>query len=259
MKFKVETNSPLACGPDSTHPWGARVSNVRCPRWNQLVFELLAPNYCRPLNVIDLGCAGGGWVRDCIDWGHVAVGIDGSDWGKIHGNGEWRTIPDRLFTADITKPFDVLRDGERFMADLITAFEVMEHIGERDLHAVFTNVLKHLKPGGLFICSVNPYQDTHGGVDYHATVKPLEWWENVSGRHGFFRMRNLERYFAGHFLRGPKHAISGGPSMVLSNSSVSAPLTPKKGAVRWMLDHWLGSFPQRCLQYALCGPTNENR
>ena len=62
MKFKVETNSPLACGPDSTHPWGARVSNVRCPRWNQLVFELLAPNYCRPLNVIDLGCAGGGLI-----------------------------------------------------------------------------------------------------------------------------------------------------------------------------------------------------
>lgn len=53
--------------------------------------------------------------------------------------------------------------------------------------------------------------------------------------------------------------VSGGPSLVLSNSSALAPLAPKKGAVRWMLDHWLGSFPQRCLQYALCGPTNENR
>ena len=39
---------------------------------------------------------------------------------------------------------------------------------------------------------------------------------------------------------------------------VATRVTPK-GAVRWMLDHWLGSFPQRCLQYALCGPTNENR
>jgi len=153
----------------------------------------------------------------------------------------------------------VLRDGERFMADLITAFEVMEQVRERDLHAVFTNVAKHLNPGGLFICSVNPYQDTHGGVDYHATVMPVKWWAELSRRHGFFRMRNLERYFSGHFLRGPKHAISGGPSLVLSRDEKKVPVAPRKGVVRWALDHWLGSFPQRCLQYALCGPTNENR
>jgi hypothetical protein len=86
---------------------GARLGNARCPRWNQLVFELLAPNYSRPVNVIDLGCAGGGWVKDCWDWGHVAVGIDGCNWGRVHGNCEWATIPQYLFTADIAKPFTV--------------------------------------------------------------------------------------------------------------------------------------------------------
>ena len=257
--FSVTADRSLATGPDTTHPWGARVSNVRSPRWNQLVFEMMAPRYLRPLNILDLGCAGGGWVRDCIDWGHDAVGIDGSDWGKVHGNGEWRTIPDRLFTADITERFEVLHYGALFTCDLITSFEVMEHIEESGISGVCANIHRHLRRDGLFICSVNPYADNHNGMEYHATVKPLPWWEEKFKNNGLYRLRQHEHYFAGHFLRGPKHPISGGPSLVLSPHPDLAPPVPSKGALRWALDHWLGSLPQRCLQYAVCGPTNENR
>jgi len=198
-------------------------------------------------------------VRDCIDWGHEAVGIDGSDWGLIHGNGEWRTIPDRLFTADITEPFQVNRDGVSIRFDLVTSFEVFEHLRPSQIRGACENVKNHLSPDGLFIVSVNTCEDQHNGMEYHATVRPVGWWEQEFAVNGLFRLPRLERYFAGHFLRGPKHPISGGPSFVLSTHPESAPKAPRKGALRWVMDHWLGSVPQRCLQYALCGPSNENR
>jgi cyclopropane fatty-acyl-phospholipid synthase-like methyltransferase len=132
---------------------------------------------------MDLGCAGGGLVLDFLIRGHVSVGVEGSDYSKKECRAEWRVISSHLFTADITEDFrfrDAAGNTARF--DVITAWEVLEHIPEDKLPGLFSNVLAHLKPTGLFVASVATFEDKDPatGAVWHVTVKPKEWWiENL--------------------------------------------------------------------------------
>jgi predicted TPR repeat methyltransferase len=78
-----------------------------------------------PLRILDLGCSGGGFVKDCLDDGCLAVGLEGSNYSKNLRRAEWRTIPENLFTADLTTPFQVFSEfpeGEVPLTfDVITA------------------------------------------------------------------------------------------------------------------------------------------
>jgi cyclopropane fatty-acyl-phospholipid synthase-like methyltransferase len=56
-------------------------------------------------------------------------------------------------------------------------WEVLEHIADRDLDALFDNIKSHLKPDGMFVCSIALVPDDHGGASYHRTVQPRAWWE----------------------------------------------------------------------------------
>lgn len=175
----LETRHPIAIDSDDTkHPWGAVNDNSICPRFNARLYELLGD---RPrARVLDLGCAGGGFVRSLLDDGHFAVGLDGCDVPKSRRLGEWGTIPHHLFTCDVTKPF-TLRDratGDPLRFDAITAWELLEHIPEGDLDRLMANVLDHLAPDGFFLCSVSTIEDGNPevGAVYHVTVRPRHWW-----------------------------------------------------------------------------------
>jgi predicted TPR repeat methyltransferase len=163
---------------DTKHPWGAVNDNSICPRFNVRLYELLG---ARPqVRVLDLGCAGGGFVRSLLDDGHFAVGLDGCDVPKYRRLGEWGTIPHHLFTCDVTRPF-TLRDratGDRLRFDAITAWELLEHIPDGDLDRLMANVLDHLAPDGYFLCSVSTVEDGNPevGAVYHVTVRPRQWW-----------------------------------------------------------------------------------
>src|SRR4029077_17423945 len=125
-------------------------------------------------SILDLGCAGGGMVRTFVDQGHTAVGIEGSDYSKKAGRAEWKHLTDKtLFTADITKPFDI---SPRWF-NVITLWEVIEHIVEEDLPQVFDNIARHLAIGGIVIMSVSPNEDYSDGVAVHQCVHDKEWWE----------------------------------------------------------------------------------
>src|ERR1051325_2350118 len=157
-KLRVRAEREVAYeSPDHLIPWGTRRDNSRHRRFNQKLYQLFGEER-PPIWVLDLGCSGGGFVKDCLDDGCMAVGIEGSDFSKRTKRAEWRTIPEHLFTADITKPFEVFGEfpgGEKQLKfDVITNWEVMEHIHERDIPGVVENVKKHLKPGGLWIMSV---------------------------------------------------------------------------------------------------------
>lgn len=257
--FRLHTEHPLAAlSSDTLHPHGSRIVNSRCVRWNQKVFALLG-GYERVLHILDLGCAGGGWVRDCWEWGHIAAGIDGSDWSKRFRRSEWAVIPEYLFTADITQPFRLEFSQQPFQCDLITCWDTLEHIPQKDLAAVFANVTSHLKPGGLFICTVETHTYVRQGITYHETVEPITWWVGVMRAAGLSRLPRLESYFAGHYVRGPKHPIGGGTPLVLCCQPEQAPQPPQETLLRMALDRWLGSLPQRCLKYLLCGPDTEHR
>jgi hypothetical protein len=177
--------------------------------------------------ILDLGCAGGGFVKDCLDDGRLAVGLEGSDFSRKVRRAECLTIPDFLFTCDITGDFDVLleRDGslERIQFDVVTSWEVIEHIAERDLPRLAAKVTKHLLETGLCIMSVSTDEEIIGGIRLHQTVRPKPWSVRTFKELGFHHLEEYVRFFNTQFVRGPKYGASGSFHLVLSPCPSLAP------------------------------------
>jgi len=138
--------------------------------------------------VLDIGCAGGQFIIDCNSKGCTAVGIEGSSSvstdGSAHGYQNWYFYKDKyLFHADATKDYSIVdtETNEMIKFDLISAWEVIEHIEETDLEMFFEQIHKHLSDNGLFIGSISiiNYYDSENKVNLHRTVKPKEWWQNL--------------------------------------------------------------------------------
>lgn len=208
MKYRIITANPVAFeSRDHTHPAGTANDNSRNPKFNQKLFAKL-PGHLR---VMDIGCSGGGFVKDMLDAGHDAVGIEGSDYSLVRKRAEWATIPDNLFTADATKPFNIqyLNEGyddrnERYSHwegvafDVVTAWEVMEHIPEDGLPQMIDNVKKHLATGGVWIMSVSTQRGFH-----HVTVRDRRWWLELFKSHGLKHLHDWVDYFGNDWIRGP--------------------------------------------------------
>lgn len=177
-EYILTTQFPIAVSSDDhLFPWGAAVDNTRWPRFVKSCERILNR---KPLRAMDLGCSGGGIVFDFLLAGHSAIGIEGSDFSLLNQRANWRTVPFNLFTADITKPFSVSLPGSREIVpfDIVTAWDVMEHIEESDLEILFANVSRHLKEDGYFLGTIAmaPDTDPETGAVYHRTVKPKPWW-----------------------------------------------------------------------------------
>lgn len=223
MKYRVITDHPVAYDSDDHKvPGGTMHDNSTNPEFNRRLYELFQG---RKLRVLDMGCAGGGFVKSLVDDGHEAIGLEGSDYSTLwDGPGgteqeralrkpgkraEWATIPDRLFTCDITYPFTVERlawtdgmfsgiGGVPAEFDVVTAWEVMEHLPADRLPTLCDNVKRHLAPGGVWIMSVSLQ---HG--DYHQTVQTKEWWLDLFAQNGLVNSDSLVRHFGLHWVRGP--------------------------------------------------------
>jgi 2-polyprenyl-3-methyl-5-hydroxy-6-metoxy-1,4-benzoquinol methylase len=124
----------------------------------------------RPLGALDLGCSGGQLVKDFLDLGWLSVGLEGSDFSLKHGRANWPALAGKnLFTCDVTKPFKIIANGQPVRFNLITMWEVLEHISTQDLPGLFANISGHLTDGGYFIASTTSVPDIHDGVDLHQT------------------------------------------------------------------------------------------
>jgi len=181
----IRTDHPIANDTDDHQiPWGTAQDTTRSPRFAAACERHFAGR--APLTFLDLGCSGGGLVLDFILRGHAAYGVEGSDYSLRAQRAEWRLLPNNLFTADITKPFTVSGESSeaRVQCDVITAWEVMEHIATEDLPQLFANVLAHLKPDGIFVGSIALGPDDHQGASYHRTVQPQSWWGKTYLAHG---------------------------------------------------------------------------
>ncbi|NJP07622.1 MAG: class I SAM-dependent methyltransferase [Chloroflexaceae bacterium] len=245
--------------PDHILPRGTRTSNSRNMRFNRKL-EWLFPRISEPLKILDLGCSGGGFVKDCLDTGNFAVGLEGSDFSKRYRRAEWATIPDYLFTCDISGAFDIfLQAGgktERLLFDVVTTWEVIEHIAEPDLPQVAANVRQHLLPSGLWIMSVSPCEEVINGIRLHQTVRPRSWWINTFRQLGFEHIEAYVAYFNTQFVRGPKYDSPGGFHLVLSPDITQAPVIPQQSLSRRFFDWWIGSSPQKLLKRLVIGDTS---
>jgi SAM-dependent methyltransferase len=198
-RFEVRTRYPLAAeSVDHLHPRGTKNDNSTNLEFNRRLFDLVTGRRA----VLDLGCSGGGFVRSILEMGGQACGIEGSDYSKIRARAAWSEIPQNLFTADIARPFLVLSDGLVGRFNVLTMWEVLEHLNANELEQLAVNVHANLAPAGLFIGSVTTAQDRCEGIDYHATVRPADWWSDFFVDHGFIERPDLFDHFAPHWVRG---------------------------------------------------------
>lgn len=246
--IEVRTNKPVAVdSPDHIHPWGTAQDNSTNHRFNEKVFRLFGD---RRIRALDLGCSGGGYVKSMLDDGHDAVGIEGSDYSLRMKRAEWRNIPDRLFTADVTEPFEVLADGQLMTFDLITAWELIEHLPEARLPVFCRNILTHLEKGGLVIASISLVQDR----GLHQTVKPRKWWLRLFEEHHLQDNPEIVAWFHGQFVRGPRFGAGCSFIVVLSRQGDPPPPPPKKPSLKVLLfDLWHFSAPHRVLREIIVG------
>ncbi len=188
-KIKVDTNYPVAFdSPDHQFPVGTKNDNYTKPEFIEDIESLF--NYNR-LNFMDLGCSGGLLVHDLVRRGHIAVGLEGSDYSLYHGRAEWPVLYQRnLFTCDISKPFHVMiiKDDEPeapFLCDVISAWEVVEHIHPNELLPFFENIRKHLKINGIFLASISLAEMP----PLHQSVfSAKHWFENILSKLPGFRL-----------------------------------------------------------------------
>ena len=174
MKLSVHTSFPVAYDSnDHIDPKGTKHDNTRKIAFVERTEQLFVD---QKIVFADLGCAGGGLVKDFVDRGHSAVGIEGSDYSKVNQRAEWATIPDNLFTADISKPFFITTEENiTCCCDLITSWDVLEHIEERKMYGLLSNIYNNLKTNGLFVCSIATFPDG----PHHVTLRPKEWWVKI--------------------------------------------------------------------------------
>lgn len=204
--MEIETDHPVAyASPDHLVPWGTARDNSRSQAFNARLINLIPPTR---LSLLDLGCSGGGAVRSMIEQGFLAVGIEGSDYSQRHMRAEWATIPDFLFTADITKPFRIVSTivptGLRF--SVITMWEVIEHIAESDLGPLFANIDAHLATNGLVIMSVSPNSDIVDGKELHQTIQPRPWWLDTLRALGWTDHPEIINWFGNDLVRWDENA-----------------------------------------------------
>lgn len=190
--MKIKTNFPVAVDSlDHLYPWGTKYDNHSSP---PLITEIENyfkraghPSQGKKISFLDIGCSGGQFAVDFHNRGHIAVGLEGSDYSVKNKRANWPAHYNNvLFTCDATKPYEILNsNGEKVMFDCISAWEVIEHIHPDCLDQFFLNISNHMKPTSIFLGSVSLVNDFHDGrgefgkkVDLHRAVYTKEKWYN---------------------------------------------------------------------------------
>jgi 2-polyprenyl-3-methyl-5-hydroxy-6-metoxy-1,4-benzoquinol methylase len=187
----IKTDFPVALDSnDHIYPHGTKMDNHTNYLFNENIYRLFAG---KEFKLMDLGCAGGGMVYDFVKDGHMAIGLEGSDYCLIRKQHAWGIIPAHLFTCDISRPFEVQDENDqKVLFDVITAWDVIEHVVPERTDAVIQNIVDHLKPDGYLICSIpsggNPQERTgsYGDPTWHLLHMTDEELEHLFKRFGLF-------------------------------------------------------------------------
>jgi SAM-dependent methyltransferase len=185
MNITLKTDHPIAYdSPDHIAPWGTMRDNTTNTEFIEEMHEFFKLNYgVDNFNFLDLGCAGGQLAVDFHERGNLSVGLEGSDYSIVHGRANWPEYYNKvLFTCDITKSYTIYNNDQKVLFDLITAWEVVEHIHPFDLRNFFKYISNNLKTGGIFLASISIEQDTLNGldIDLHQSVFPeKQWWDKL--------------------------------------------------------------------------------
>ena len=191
--FKVITDHPIALeSMDHIDPHGSKNDNSINHRFNDKIYRIVNK---KPMYILDIGCAGGGFVKSCIDDGHLAIGLEGSDYSYKHQRAEWAIIPNNLFTCDVTYPFQIQYNGQPVLFDLITAWEFAEHISEDKWPQLTQNLISMMHERSLLIMSISMSYLTLEDHKYHICIRPVEWWIIKFIEWGFVLRQDIMNHF----------------------------------------------------------------
>jgi SAM-dependent methyltransferase len=155
------------------HYAAAGISYERSPFWLEFfgkIADRLIEDF-HPKTALDAGCAIGLLVEALRDRGVDAEGIDFSDFAVAHSREDIRPF---LTVGSITEPF-----SKHY--DLITCFEVVEHMPPHDADRAITNLCGFTDE---VILTSTP---THYRDPTHTNIHPQEYWTERFARHGFIR------------------------------------------------------------------------
>jgi len=182
--FSVITRNIAIQSNDYLEPESTLEGIVSKPEFVRACERILEKSH---IKFLDVGCGAGGLVIDFLKKGHFALGLDGSDFNKIIDNGYWNYI-EHLHTCDITEPFKFLDKEKKIINfDIITMWEVFEHIPQNLIDNVLRNIHYNIDRDGYFIGSIStiPYQNDKTGTVYHVTLENKQWWSDRFFKNGF--------------------------------------------------------------------------
>ena len=250
MKITLKCNNRIALSSlDHQIPLGARRDNSANSIFNEKLCNLYNE---RSITLLDIGCSGGAFVRQMLDDGHIAVGLEGSDYSKTLHRGAWGIIPNMLFTCDVTKPFRLYLNGKQMLFNVVTAWEFMEHIQKKDLDQLIRNVMKHMAPGGIWIMSITNGPSIVNGVEYHVTKEQKEWWIKKFASYGLINVPDYIKYFNTQFVRGKYESLTNF-HLAVCKDPTAAPKIPKIKLGRWLWERWVGTKTQIRLKQIING------
>lgn len=113
---------------------------------------------------LDVGCSVGGQVKEALELGLNAFGLDG-DFSLLHEG--HLLVPDRIVFSDLTKTKTVF--PVKF--DAVWCVEVAEHVEEKYLGNLLGTLSDNLERGGKLVFTAND-----GPGINHVNLKPMEWW-----------------------------------------------------------------------------------
>jgi SAM-dependent methyltransferase len=238
--YRLKADCPVAVdSADHRWPRGTILNSSVSRRFNLRLYDFFGRK--SDLRTLDVGCAGGGFVKSLLEDGYDAVGIEGSNVSQRLRSGEWDTIPYHLFTADATSPFSFVdRSGRAVLFDCVTAWEVLEHIPEARLGGLLANIAANLAEDGIFVGSIAlfPDGDPLTGAVYHVTLHEPQWWLDHFRAAGLEPVRDhpfrTEDYVRGHGrgLQDWDPADGDGIHVVMRKRDDAWPTTPTPPDVR---------------------------
>lgn len=161
-----------------------------------------------------------------------------------------------MFTCDITKPFtikdDLLKDCK---FDLITLWEVLEHIKLEDFDILVKNILNHLDDNGLLIVSIDCTSNVNeNGTEYHVNQKSKNEWIELFKKYNLFERVEFLPFFNDHFIRSKKFSAPNSFNLVFTKN-YSVP-SPKKLMLKTkIVDWWFRSKIQKRIKRFVLGPS----
>lgn len=181
QKIKAVCESPVAFdSPDHLQPRGTAENHMTHYGFIVNMKRRMGANGA----MLDLGCSSGRLVRDFRRVGWTAVGLEGSDYSLKAKRPCWDTEAYvSLFTCDIGKPFEIQNNQCVLQFDVITCFQVLEHLDSSRLECLMNSVERHSKTGTLFIISTANNSEVVNGVELHVTQWTRGQWIEFMGKH----------------------------------------------------------------------------